>query len=729
MKKKGDGKGIVAIEMMVIIAVLLLATTAAIPLFLQVNPVNRENITRKKLFNIKKAVIGDPAKMDTRIRLSFGFVGDLGVPPARLVYLLENTDPLSGNPVYPTWQPQVPAGTNPLWYGWKGPYLNSGSDLVDGWGNSFFFFDSAAVDPTIPLNNDPDAITWPVIISSNGPDGDPSTTVDNITLTIEENEVRNYVTGRILTRAIPHTIVTTFTEQLEITYPNGTALAVQPVQIISGLYDSQAATLKIPIGNRYFEIRNNPYLKIASINGSGNSLVDFFDNNIPVTPTGTFFERTFYSTDDSGGNPVTPVMGTWSSDGQGNYYADGGYMEYRAVFGDPTWDDYRLEVDATLHQGRGYGIYYRSDGQANITGYCFQYDPGLTSGGRVSFVVRKVFSGTESAPFQRLDMTLAQFPDVFNASHHISITVQGNHHIIKVDGDEIFNFTDNDFLVGQPGLRSWDGNQYTDFHHLLVYDIPPLPTGETVWWSFEEGDGYDVYGSGFDIGAPEINGLLINLAHINRTWQNDNIYGQAIEMDGHASGYIAFGNEMDFTPRDAFTISLWVNIPSTAGEYTAISNTRVRGNPRNPNVRGWILRLMQESGYGFGAVFSFGARIGKARYIQVVNDLPLIPTGFQTNQWYHIAVTYDGTPYSGNTIIPPGSLRLYVTPQSAGAVTSSQQPVSSALRAAHQTAGDEFRIGSALDFSYPFNGRIDEVRIYNRALTPSEVNDVFQKHR
>ena len=38
-------------------------------------------------------------------------------------------------------------------------------------------------------------------------------------------------------------------------------------------------------------------------------------------------------------------------------------------------------------------------------------------------------------------------------------------------------------------------------------------------------------------------------------------------------------------------------------------------------------------------------------------------------------------------------------------------------------AGEEFRIGSSsLSF---FNGSIDDVRIYNRALTPSEIQSVY----
>ncbi len=738
MRNRKEKKGIAAIEVMVIIAVLVVASAVTVSLFLQKYPVDRENITIKKLNAIKRAITGDPEKIDARTRLSFGFVGDLGVPPSQLVYLLRNADPATGNPLYPSWQQQAVGGNNPLWYGWHGPYLNSDSDLVDAWGNAFEYEDSDSP-PVSPLNNNPDLVTWPVVIRSNGPDG-ISGTGDEITLIIEQNEVRNFIYGGILTRALPHTIVTSYNEQLSITYPNGTALAVQTVQIASGQYNSTPIVLRIPTGNRYLEVLNNPFYKIASLNGYGDSIVNFFDINTITPPTGDLYERTFYSTDkdtgSGGDNYITEHTSGWvTNNATGNYYADEGRKEYRAVFGRTDWEDYRLEVDATLYDGRGYGIYYRSDGLADITGYCFQYDPGLASGGGVSFVVRKVYGGSEQSPFQRADPTLAQFPNVFNASHRISITVEGNHHIIKVDGNEIFNFLDNDFLTGMAGFRSWDGQHYTDFHHVLVYEIPPLATGELVWWSFEEGGGETVYGSGFLIGAPELNGTIMDMNRIDRNWDpnipDNNLYGQSLLAEGHRNGRIDFGDVVDLRPGNEFTISAWVRLPNinTSWEYAVIS--KVRGNGR-----GWILRLLRDAGQGtaFGASFSLGNRVdfwndNAARELKRLNDLNGI--GMTANEWYHIAVTYDGSPYSGNTEIPPSALVVYLTPRTSNVVTTPTSLITlrTGLRANTDTAhGNNMRIGSS-SISRPFQGYIDEVRIYTRALTASEVNDVFQKHR
>jgi hypothetical protein len=73
--------------------------------------------------------------------------------------------------------------------------------------------------------------------------------------------------------------------------------------------------------------------------------------------------------------------------------------------------------------------------------------------------------------------------------------------------------------------------------------------------------------------------------------------------------------------------------------------------------------------------------------------------------WTHLAGTYDGS-----------TLRLYVNGNQVAA-----QTVSAAIR----TSTAPLRIGGNSIFGQFFRGRIDEVRIYNRALTPSEVQTVM----
>lgn len=469
IKKK---KGIASIELIVVIAILLAGLTIAVPLFLQRVPVDRESITRKKLNVIKGAIIGDPGKIDTRTRLSFGFVGDLGVPPSRLVYLLRNADPATGVPVYPTWQRQAPGGNNPLWYGWHGPYLNADADLVDGWGNAFVYSDSAGVSP---LNNNPDLVTWPVIISSNGPDGIP-TSGDEITLNIEQIEVRNFVSGGMLARSYPHAVRTSYNEQLNITFPNGTTLSTGSVPIAAGVYDTQPVNLRVPIGSRYFEIVDEPFLKTAALNGAGNSIVNFYaEEDIP------FYENDF--SDKTGLTFLGGGGGSWKTDTD----ADGDYLAYQGsaaegtrvvAFGNPAWTDYKVEVEVSIADSikiDGFGIDYRANYSGSPTpdsGYRFTYYPepiSYFSFKRIptDFVPPEPNYGGYDFGYFRFTITVQTNPTTISHSLKIEKQIAG---VLVTQTTISFNEnrTADSVLSGQVGLMAFGQLQSIRFHNVIV---------------------------------------------------------------------------------------------------------------------------------------------------------------------------------------------------------------------------------------------------------------------
>ena len=174
-------------------------------------------------------------------------------------------------------------------------------------------------------------------------------------------------------------------------------------------------------------------------------------------------EKSLYSNDFNDMDGLNPLRGKWGLE-DGKLVVEG-RGEHRLAFGDENWEDYELTTNATLSEGQGYGIYYRGDGEAKITSYCFQYDPGY---GRGAFLVRKVVNGKEQGPFQRVEIP-KDFP-VYNQSHKISITAQGDHYTIKVDGQEIFDFNDDTFSSGSAGFRSW-GKSQVSFENVVVSDI------------------------------------------------------------------------------------------------------------------------------------------------------------------------------------------------------------------------------------------------------------------
>jgi len=161
--------------------------------------------------------------------------------------------------------------------------------------------------------------------------------------------------------------------------------------------------------------------------------------------------------DDQSG--LKKLMGNWNTS-NGTLSNKPG-QENRIAFGDPAWKDYEIRVSAELTQGAGYGIYFRADANPNITGYVFQYDPGLGN----KFVVRKVVNGVEQSPFQSVSMP-AGF-NIFNASHDIGVSVVGNRTTIKVDNNTVLDFTDDTFTSGSGGFRTW-GQSLANFDNLSV---------------------------------------------------------------------------------------------------------------------------------------------------------------------------------------------------------------------------------------------------------------------
>jgi len=76
-------------------------------------------------------------------------------------------------------------------------------------------------------------------------------------------------------------------------------------------------------------------------------------------------------------------------------------------------------------------------------------------------------------------------------------------------------------------------------------------------------------------------------------------------------------------------------------------------------------------------------------------------TGLATNTWTHIAVTYDGT-----------TLRFFV---------NGTQVNSKSYSGNMYTTTSPLKIGGNAVWGEYFAGQIDEIRIYNRALTQSEI--------
>jgi hypothetical protein len=152
-------------------------------------------------------------------------------------------------------------------------------------------------------------------------------------------------------------------------------------------------------------------------------------------------------------NGWNKVIGNWQV---ANGLLYGGQGEGRAFMKNFTGTDYTVTADmATLTQGNGYGVFFRTSNEQAVNGYDFQYDPGYGQ-----FVMRKWVGGYEiSTPFARANPP-ANFAWL-NTSRQVQVVVQGSTFTAYVDGQPVLTGTDSTYAQGGVGLRTWDSSNIT----------------------------------------------------------------------------------------------------------------------------------------------------------------------------------------------------------------------------------------------------------------------------
>ncbi len=128
--------------------------------------------------------------------------------------------------------------------------------------------------------------------------------------------------------------------------------------------------------------------------------------------------------------------------------------EHRTFVGDETWSDYAVTINATLTDGNGFGLYFRSTDFEQADAYIFQYDPGYAGG---EFIMRQVKNGNEYGPFAR-----ARPPEGFEwygVEREIRIEVSGDTYTAYIDDEEVLVGTHGEYTEGAVGLRTWHRGQ------------------------------------------------------------------------------------------------------------------------------------------------------------------------------------------------------------------------------------------------------------------------------
>lgn len=166
------------------------------------------------------------------------------------------------------------------------------------------------------------------------------------------------------------------------------------------------------------------------------------------------------------------------------------------------------------------------------------------------------------------------------------------------------------------------------------------------------------------------------------TWTTSGKYGKALVFDGRSS-IVTVKDSITLDLTSAMTLEAWVYPTTTSlGWATIIAKEQTGGIV-------YDLYGGSTGGIPFSGVYISGEKI--------LNGTAPLPA----NTWTHLAATYDGK-----------AQRLYVN----GVLVASRAQTGKIL-----ASTGALRIGGNGLWGEYFTGRIDEVRVYNRALTASEI--------
>lgn len=226
-----------------------------------------------------------------------------------------------------------------------------------------------------------------------------------------------------------------------------------------------------------------------------------------------------------------------------------------------------------------------------------------------------------------------------------------------------------------------------------------VPTNGLVgWWPFN-GNANDISGNGN-------NGTVYGATLTNDRNGNSN---SAYDLDG-SNDYIQIPTS-NFTNDSGFTFSIWLNANSLANNEDYLFQIGT-----DPGTRYFGFRL-QGNGNGFSSRLAVEFRANNT--YQFVSSNPNQNDTIGTGVDYMATVTYDNA----------GKIKIYLndelivntTFQTNGSGTSN----TSSLGGSFSFTNNPLKVGAALPTGYWFDGRLDDIGVWNRALDSSEVHTLY----
>lgn len=234
---------------------------------------------------------------------------------------------------------------------------------------------------------------------------------------------------------------------------------------------------------------------------------------------------------------------------------------------------------------------------------------------------------------------------------------------------------------GGGGPMPTGGNGPTE----LLTDCVLLLHFEEASWSMQADEVRDSSGLG-NHGTPSTNSL---------TTSPQGKFGRAAKLDG--SGGVVVPDAASLRPRSALTVAAWVNPTVIETNGSGIVNKR-RGFGSDTAFSLFLLRDADPASHLFGDVQG-----EESRFLSVSSFVP--------NAWAHVALVFDGS------AAPSARSKLYVN----GALDVTSGDTAAQIEA----YTSDIVIGDLVGGGERFTGLIDEVAVWTRALSATEIHDVF----
>jgi hypothetical protein len=172
--------------------------------------------------------------------------------------------------------------------------------------------------------------------------------------------------------------------------------------------------------------------------------------------------------------------------------------------------------------------------------------------------------------------------------------------------------------------------------------------------------------------------------------------GQAFDFDASIRR-VFVPDSSDFVPTNGFTFEGWFYARQTLDAYIGM-----RGDDRG-GVDAWVVRRLSNGQLTF-------------QMNDMLNNFAVIQTPVQNNQWYHFAATFD---------VASGSMKLYLNGALAVQTNTTLQPIGAYDPGWNPGIGIGNQSGTINHTS--FDGLIDDLALYSRALSAAEIQSIYNK--